>query len=133
MQTVRKSREISVKLGNAIGTGAELFGQLKAAKVNVLASCCYTIGGEAFFSIIPDDPDSAEQMLSEAEYAPVICDVLLVEMQNKPGVLADLLRQVAEAGVGVTSAYVTTTGKNRAVAVLKTESNDKVLEILAKP
>jgi hypothetical protein len=133
MQTVRKSRELSIKLGNAIGTGAELYGQLKAAKVNIIATCSYSIGGESFFSIVPDDPDSAEQVLRECEYTPILCDVLLVDMPNKPGALADLLRQVAEAGIQVSSAYVTTTGKNRAVAVLKTESNEKVLELLSRP
>lgn len=133
MQTVRKSRELSIKLGNTVGTGAELFSKLKTARVNVLASCCYQIGGEAYFSIVPSELESAEDILREGSYAPVICDVLLVEMPNKPGALADLLTQIAVAEVSVSSAYVTTAGKNRAVAVLKTDQNDKLLKVLAKP
>lgn len=132
MQTVRKGRELSLRLGTDIGTGASLFGKLKAARVNVVASCCYQIGGEAHFCIVPDDIDKAEELLREESYTPVLCDVLLVEMPNKPGALADLLRQVAEAGVNVSSAYVTASSKNRALAVLKTENNDKVIELLAE-
>jgi len=131
MQTVRRTREFSIKLGTDVGTGAELFGMLKAAMVNVVASCCYQSGGESYFSIVPDDMETAEDVLREGPYTPVLSDVLLVEMPNRPGALADLLSQVAEAGIGVSNAYVTTS-KNRAVAVLKTDSNDKAMKLLSK-
>ncbi len=131
MQTVRKSRELSIRLGDGVGTGADLFGQLKRARVNVVASCCYQIGGQAYFSIVPDNLENAEAVLRDGPYVLVVSDVLLVEMPNKTGALADLLRRVAEADINVSSAYVTTAGKNRALAVLKTEANDKVMKLLA--
>ncbi len=133
MQKVTRSRELSIKLGNAVGTGAALFGKLKGAKVNVVASCAYQIGGEAYFSIVPDDSARAEEILKDGGYTPAATDVLLVEMENQPGALADLLRRLAELGVSVTSAYVTTTGKRTALAVVKTDDDAKVLASLDPP
>jgi hypothetical protein len=134
MTVARKGKELSIQLGNTIGTGAALFGKLKDAEVNVIASCCYQIGEEAYFSIVPDDHAKAEEVLHKVNQASHSQDVLLVEMENQPGAFAELLGAISRLGVGVTSAYVTAaTAKKPALAVLKTADNDKVLAELAKP
>lgn len=130
MAKVTKGKELSVRLGDQIGAGADLFGQLKEADVNVVASCCYQIAGEAYFSIVPDDMDRASEVLSKSKLTPDERDVLLVELPNKTGAFAKLLQEISELGVAVGSAYATTMGKKSALAVLKTDNDDKVVEAL---
>ncbi len=133
MIVVRKGKELSIKLGNTIGTGAALFTKLKDADVNVIASCCYQIGEEAYFSIVPDDVEKSEEVLHKVNQTSLAQEVLLIEMPNQPGAFADLLGTISKLGVGVTSAYVTAaTAKKPALAVLKTSDNDKVLAELTK-
>jgi hypothetical protein len=128
----KKGKELSIRLGNAVGAGAALFSKLKEANVNVVASCCYQIGEEAYFSIVPDDVERAEPVLHKVNDSAVAQDVILVEMPNRPGAFAELLQQISALGVNVKSAYVTASAKKAALAVIKTADDERVLESLAK-
>lgn len=128
MARVVKSKELKVKLGDKVGIGASLFSKLKEADVNVVASSCYQIESEAYFSIVPDKFEEAQKVLDTAKLKLELSDVILVEMPNKTGAFASLLQEISELGVNVTSAYATTTVKNSALAVLKTTDDTKVLE-----
>jgi hypothetical protein len=130
MPRAKEGKEISVKLGDKIGTGASLFGELKSAGINVIASCCYQIGGEALFTIVVEDPPRAVAVLDENGFASTQEDVLLVEITNEVGALASLLQEISKLQVNVTSAYVTTGAAKVSVAVVKTSNNAKVTESL---
>jgi hypothetical protein len=132
MAKVELSKELSVKVGDSIGAGAALFGKLKEADINVAASCCYQIGPEAYFSFVPDDIGRAEEVLREAKLEPEQQNVLLVELSNEAGAFAEVLKKISDLGIGVQSAYVTTTAKKVAMAVLKTEDDARVAEELDK-
>lgn len=130
MTRAKKGKELSVKLGNTVGAGAGLFSKLKDAEINVVASCCYQIGEEAHFTIIPDDIDRAETVLQESKLDTLVQEVLLVKLPNEPGALATMLQDISALGISVRSAYTTTTSKKVATAVLKTDDDEKVLEVL---
>jgi hypothetical protein len=127
MPRASKSKELSVKLGNNIGTGASLFSKLKDAGINVVASCCYQIAEEALFTIVPDDAAAAERVLREAGIDPLAQDVLLVELTDEVGAFAAVLQEISRLRVNVRSAYATTGPATSARAVIKTENDDRVL------
>lgn len=132
MAKVTQSKELSVKVGDSIGAGAGLFGKLKEVNINVAASCCYQIGAEAYFSFVPDDLQRAEEVLRAAKLEPEQQNVLLVELSNEAGAFAEVLKKISDLGIGVQSAYVTTTAKKVAMAVLKTEDDARVAQELGK-
>lgn len=132
MAKVERGKELSVKVGNSIGAGAAVFGKLKEANINVAASCCYQIGSEAYFSFVPDNIEQAEEVLRKAKFEPEMQNVLLVELTNEAGAFAEVLRTISDLGVNVQSAYVTTTAKRVAMAVLKTSDDDRVEQELGK-
>lgn len=127
---VKRSQELLVELGDTVGSGARLFNKLKESDVNILANCCYQIEDRALFNIIPDDIERAKEVLGESNFKTTTKDILLVEMPNKPGALAEVLQKISEIGVSVSSAYATTTSKDQANVVLKTEDDGKVIEAL---
>jgi hypothetical protein len=127
MPRVTRSKELSVKLGNAIGVGASLFTKLKAADVNIAASCCYQIESEALFSFVPDDAERACEILEAADLKPTVQDVLLVETPDKVGAFAEVLQRISAIGVHVRSAYATATKTDRALTVIKTEDDERVV------
>lgn len=127
MEQITRGKEFTVKLGNHRGAGAALFKDLNKAKVNVHASCCYSISSEAYFSIVPDDAERTERALLKRGITPTIEDVLLIEMPNEPGALAETLQGISELGVDVRSAYVTASVNKPALAVVKTTDNEKVI------
>ena len=126
----KRSKELSVTLGNKIGAGATLFSQLQAAGINVLASCCYQIGEEALFTIVPDDAAAAERVLKDNDLEVAAQDVLLVELANQVGAFAAVLQEISQLRVSVRSAYVTTTSTRSAMGVLKTDNDARVVEAL---
>lgn len=127
MPVITRGKELSVKLGNAIGTGAALFGKLKAAELNIVASCCYQIDEEALFSFVPDDVEAAQRVLAEDEIEPLIQDVLLVQTPDRVGAFAEVLQQISALGVDVRSAYATGTKKDTALTVIKTADDERVI------
>jgi hypothetical protein len=129
MPRARKGKELSVRLGNNIGTGAGLFSKLKEGGVNVIASCCYLIGQEARFTIVADDSDAAARILGENGLETSAQEVLLVELPNSAGAFAQVLQEISKLGVDVSSAYITAMARI-ALGVLKTGDDDRVLEAL---
>jgi hypothetical protein len=127
MPVITKGKELSIKLGNDIGTGAALFGKLRAAELNIVASCCYQIDEEALFSFVPDDVEAAKRVLAEDAIEPLIQDVLLVQTPDKVGAFAEVLQQISALGVDVRSAYATTTKTDTALTVIKTADDERVI------
>jgi hypothetical protein len=130
MARARRATEFQVTVGNNIGAGAKLFGKIKEANVDVIAHTGYQIGNDAHFSLVVEQTERAEQVLREIKLEPVAHDVLLVEMDNQTGAFAKVLEEIAGLGIQVRSAYATATGGGRALAVLKTDDDDKVVEEL---
>lgn len=130
MAAISKGKELLVTLGNRVGSGAEFFSRFKEAEVNVVASSCFQNGGDVQFSLVPDKLERAREVLRESGLEFGEQDVLLVELPNEPGAFAMLLQRIAALGVSVRSAYATTSVRERALAVVITEDDDRVLAAL---
>ena len=130
MHKVKKGKELVVTLTNRVGTGTSFFNVFKEADVNVVASSCFQSGQDVHFSLVPDNIEKALEIIDKNSFTTDIQDVLLVEMPNEPGAFAQLLQDIADMGVNVRSAYATTSVKERALAVLVTDNDDKVAKEL---
>lgn len=133
MPRATTTSEFHLKVGDNLGAGADLFGQLKDAGVNVVASCCYQIGDAAHLSFVPEEPGGAEEVLTAHKLEHEMHEVLLVEIASQSGAFAEVLQEVAALGVHTRSAYVTPTTTASGLVVLKTDDNVRVLEELNRP
>jgi hypothetical protein len=83
--------------------------------------------------IIVDNPQGAEQVLREAGYVFSITPVLAVSIADTPGSLGQILRTVANAGVGVEYLYAFVTRKaGNAGVVLRADDNGRAARALAE-
>jgi len=133
MPHVTTAKEFQLKVGDNLGAGADLFGRLRDAGINVLASCCYQIGDAASLSFVAEEFDRAHDLLESQGLEHEMVEVLLVELDHRSGAFADLLQKIASLGVQARSAYVTPTTTATGLAVIKTDNNEKVLEELNRP
>ena len=85
-------------------------------------------GDRFILNIVPDDAERTEKALVKRGITPNIEGVLLIEMANEPGALAETLARISEIGVDVRSAYVTASVNKPALAVVKTTDDAKVVE-----
>ena len=82
--------------------------------MNLAAATCIGNGERAELHILVPHPGAARHSLATAQLAVTReREVVVVEVEDRPGVLADLTRRIAQAGVDLDLVYVAT--RNRIV------------------
>ena len=114
-----KAKEVVVQLKNTPGAGAEVFAALAEAKVNMDAMVGYKESArKAAVHFIPSDFAKAKQVLKKAGFKAAAIDVVVVEMPNKAGSLAEVSAKLAAKKINIHYAYATAATKGKVVVVL---------------
>lgn len=124
-------RQLSIFLQNEIGSVAGVTAILKENNINLRAIASVDTPQFAILRIVVDQPDRAKMLLIENGYAVTVSEAIAVEMEDKPGVLHDLLQIIADAGYGVNYIYsiVIRSGKIPLI-ILNTDNLEKTKEVL---
>jgi hypothetical protein len=90
----------------SIATAAEALGK---AGVNIEAICGFVVGGKGIGHIVVEDSGKARQALESAG-ARVTSenDVVVTEIEDRPGSLGKFTRKIADAGVNLNTVYLAT-------------------------
>jgi hypothetical protein len=99
---------LSVALENHPGALAELLQVIAEAKVNIHAIEAQAMGDFGGVRLQVADPTGTAEMLRKKRYDVVEADVLELSLPNKPGMLAKVAKQLADAEVNVVSLFGTT-------------------------
>jgi hypothetical protein len=107
--------DLVIDIENAPGALAKVAAAISDAGVNVAAATCLGPGDRAELHILVKHAEAARHALALSHDVTVTREreVVVVEVDDRPGVLADLTRKVAEAGVNLDLVYVAT--RNRVV------------------
>jgi hypothetical protein len=92
MQT---AKQLSVLLVNKPGRLADMLTALSKEKVNLQALCVMDSGGRGMVRFVPDDVESAIEVLGKMNIRYEINDVLLVDLPNQPGGFPHLCERLA--------------------------------------
>ncbi len=107
------SIDIIIEVENKPGALAALTAAVSDAGVN-LAAATFTGGGEkAELHILVPHAEPVRHALALTHKAVITCEheVVVVEVHDEPGVLADLTRKIAQAGVNIDTVYVATNNR----------------------
>ena len=91
------------------GTLAQLTRALSQADVNVLGCSGQQLGPEGIIHLLVEDAPGAREAAARAGF--VVRgehDVIVADIQDMPGAIADLLAPLADAGVNVSLTYLAT-------------------------
>ena len=106
--------DLTIELENSPGALAEVAGAVSDAGVNLAAATCIGSGERAELHILVPHPEAVRHALAIAHLAVSReREVVVVDVEDRPGVLADLARKVAKAGVNLELVYIAT--RNRVV------------------
>ena len=106
--------DLVIDVENTPGALARVAGAVSDAGVNLAAATCVGSGERAELHILVPHPEPVKHALAGAQLAVTReREVVVVEVEDTPGVLADLARKVAEAGVNLDLVYIAT--RNRVV------------------
>ena len=106
--------DLVIEVDNKPGALAQVARAISDAGVNIAAATCTGAAERAELHILVPHADAAKHALSTAQLAVTReREVVVVEVDDRPGVLADLARDVADAGIDLELVYVAT--RNRVV------------------
>ena len=106
--------DLAIEIENSPGALAEVAAAISDAGVNVAAATCIGEGAKAELHILVKHAEAAKHQLAISHVAVTReREVVVVEVEDRPGVLADLTRRIARAGINLDLVYVAT--QNRIV------------------
>jgi hypothetical protein len=106
--------DLVIDIENTPGALAEVAGAISDAGVNVAAATCVGSADRAELHILVPRAEAANHALAISHVAVTReREVVVVQVEDRPGVLADLTRKIAGAGVNLDLVYVAT--QNRVV------------------
>jgi hypothetical protein len=106
--------DLVIEIENTPGALAEVAAAISDAGVNIAAATCVGPGKSAELHILVRHGEAARHALATTHVAVTReREVVVVDVEDRPGVLADLTRKIARAGVNLDLVYVAT--QNRVV------------------
>jgi hypothetical protein len=106
--------DLIIDIENTPGALAQIAAAISDAGVNIAAATCIGSGERAELHILVPHAGAARHSLAISHLAVSReREVVVVDVEDRPGVLADLTRKIARAGVNIDLVYVAT--QNRVV------------------
>jgi hypothetical protein len=106
--------DLVIDIENSPGSLAEVAAAISDAGVNIAAATCIGNGDRAELHILVKHAEATRHSLAISHVAVSReREVVVVDVEDRPGVLADLTRRIARAGVDLDLVYVAT--QNRVV------------------
>lgn len=106
--------DLVIEIENTPGALAEVSAAVSDAGVNIAAATCLGSADRAELHVLVPHAEAAKHALAISHLAVTReREVVVVEVEDRPGVLADLTRKIALAGVNLDLVYVAT--RNRVV------------------
>jgi hypothetical protein len=107
--------DLVIDIDNAPGALARVATAISDSGVNIAAATCVGAGDRAELHILVKHAEAVKHSLAISHDVAITREreVVVVEVDDRPGVLADLTRKIAKAGVNLDLVYVAT--RNRVV------------------
>jgi len=126
-------KQISLFLENKKGRLWEAMEVLAKAKINIRALSIADTSDFGILRLIVPDPDKAKKVLTKSNFAVRENDVIVVEVSDKPGGLAGVLKILTDADINVEYmyAFVEKSGEN-AIVIFRFDEPEKSIDVLRK-
>ena len=104
--SIESATQLAVFLANRPGALARVCAALAQAGINIHALATSDTIDHSVVRMVVSDPTKALMLLGEAGVLALESDVLTIETENKPGVLATIAERLAKAEVNIEYAYL---------------------------
>ena len=123
--------QISIFLENKSGRLAEVTSVLAAAGVNIRALSLAETADFGILRLIVDQIDRAKQALKDSGFTIGKTEVVALEVPDRPGGLAEIVRILGAAEINVEYMYAfVQRSKDNAIVIFRFDELDKAIEVL---
>lgn len=135
IKSVMLGEELVITTRNKVGLLADIAQMLANHGINIEAAQGYESGSEAKLMIVTNANLAIVDELKEKKYKSIEeIEVVMVELDNRPGALKVVTTELGKAGIDINSLYVTSPsspgGGSR--MVLHTSDNEEAMALLSK-
>jgi len=124
--------EITAFLENKPGRLAKICSAVAHEKLDIKAICVMESGGRSVLRLVTEDLEMTRKVLTSLGTESATCEVLSVEMENRPGALAKVLERLAEEHINVEYAYsAASAAPGRTIGLLHTSNPKRAQQVLA--
>ncbi|MFA5794884.1 MAG: ACT domain-containing protein [Candidatus Brocadiia bacterium] len=128
---MRITKQFAIMSINKPGVLANIAKSLAEKKVNIIAMIISDAVELGVLRIVVDKVDVARPVLTRLFSDVTETDVLLVDMPNRPGTLADVAEKLGQAHININYAYATTGAMGgQTTVILKVQYPEKAIEVL---
>ncbi len=127
-------KEIAVTVVNKIGVLEDMSKLLAGHGINIEAVAGYAADNEAKIMLVTDDNLRSVDALKKSGYKSIKeNEVVVIELENKPGALKNITAKLAAEGIDIKQIYGTTCSAGcPAKIVISTSDNEKALVAFKK-
>ena len=131
IKNAKMGKELVVTVPNKMGTMANISKILADHGINIEGVAGYVMGNEAKIMIVADDILRAAEALKKAGFKAIETkEVVVLELENKPGALKSLSAKISDAKIDIRYIYGTTcSGGCAATIIVATNDNEKALVV----
>jgi hypothetical protein len=129
--SVQPATQLAVFLANRPGALTRVCAALTQAGINIHALTTSDTIDHSVVRMVVSDPTKALMLLGEAGVLALEGDVLMIEGENKPGVLEKIAERLAEAKVNIEYLYLASSPEaQRGMLVLRPSDIEKAQRVL---
>ncbi|MFP4655525.1 MAG: ACT domain-containing protein [Methanohalobium sp.] len=123
-------KQISVFAENKPGRLANIADKLKSADVNIRAFNIAEAGEFGIIRMVVDNPDNAYEALHNTGFTVSETDVLGIEMEDVPGSLSNIAKNLGEHGINIDYSYAFVTKTEKALLIVRVDDIKGALKVL---
>ena len=128
-----KVEQIAIFLENRSGRLAEITGILAEKGINIRAMSLADTSDFGILRLIVNDTENARKVLKEKGFTVGSTSVVVVEVQDKPGGLANVLQIIKKADLNIEYMYAFTQKSGETgLIIFRFEKIDAAIDVLAK-
>lgn len=130
---MKTDTQFSIFLVNKPGILSQVCERLATDKVNIIAMTMMDSMEHGVLRMVVEDAKRARQTISSLGLPSTETDVLLAELPNRPGALADVVGRLATAHINVNYAYCTTGAPNgKTLGIFKVGDTNKAMQVMGE-
>ena len=128
-----KIRQLSVFLENRIAKLSELCRILAKNNINIIASNLADTSDFSIFRMIVNKPEKAKEILKGGNFTTLESDVVALDIEDRPGGLADVLEVLEKNNIDIEYLYVLARREpGKITFIFKFKEIDEAIDILLK-
>ncbi|MFH1656016.1 MAG: ACT domain-containing protein [Candidatus Omnitrophota bacterium] len=131
MAGAKMVKQLNITTQDKPGMLAEVSDAIASQGINIEAICAYVMEGKAIFYVVTKNNTKVKQTLTAKGWQVEEEDVVMVDLENKPGALSQLSVKLKAKNVNLRYCYGSACSSTcPCVFVVKADDNNKALEAL---